>query len=97
MTVTITAFFSTEIILFLMGGSQISYCLLSDTNPMYLKCFFSLRKAEGKHGAKETSDEQYGRTLERRFKSLVGEPEWARLDRNLEGEEGDDSDDEFFR
>jgi hypothetical protein len=71
--------------------------VLSDANSTYhLKRIFSYRKAEGKHGAKETSDEQYGRTLERRFKSLVGEPEWARLDRNQEGEEGD-SDDEFFR
>jgi hypothetical protein len=95
MTVTITTFFSTEIILFILSESQISYCLLSDANPTNLNCFFSRRKAEGKHGAKETSDEQYGRTLERRFKSLVGEPEWARLDRNQE-EEGD-SDDEFFR
>lgn len=56
----------------------------------------SFRKAAGKHGAKETSEEQYGRALERRFKSLVGEPEWAKLDRTVEEEEGD-SDDEFFR
>ena len=53
------------------------------------------RKAAGKHGAKETSEEQYGKALERRFKSLVGEPDWAKLDRKEE-EEGD-SDDEFFR
>jgi hypothetical protein len=53
------------------------------------------RKAAGKHGAKETSEEQYGKALERRFKSLVGEPEWAKLDRP-EQEDGD-SDDEFFR
>jgi hypothetical protein len=81
-----------------VGKWQISYWLLCDAKPTdILNYFFSRRKAEGKHGAKETSDEQYGRTLERRFKSLVGEPEWARLDRNQEGEEEGDSDDEFFR
>ena len=49
-------------------------------------------KARGKHGAKETSEEQYGRALARRFKSVVGEPAWAALDR-----EEEDSDEEFLR
>jgi len=53
-------------------------------------------KAKGKHGEKETSEEQYGKSLSRRFKSVVGEPAWASLDKR--DEEGDgDSDDEFFR
>lgn len=51
-------------------------------------------KAKGKHGMKETSEEQYGKSLSRRFKSVVGEPTWANLDRE---DEGEDSDEEFFR
>jgi len=50
-------------------------------------------KAIGKHGEKETSIEQYGKSLSRKFKSVVGEPAWASLDKN----EDADSDDEFFR
>jgi len=50
-------------------------------------------KAIGKHGAKETSIEQYGKSLTRKFRSVVGEPGWADLDKEDEG----DSDDEFFR
>jgi len=50
-------------------------------------------KAVGKHGEKETSTEQYGKSLSRKFKSVVGEPAWASLDKN----EDADSDDEFFR
>jgi hypothetical protein len=50
-------------------------------------------KAVGKHGEKETSIEQYGKSLSRKFKSVVGEPAWASLDKN----EDADSDDEFFR
>jgi len=51
------------------------------------------KKAVGKHGAKETSIEQYGKSLARKFRSVVGEPAWADLDKEDEG----DSDDEFFR
>eukprot|EP00092_Neocalanus_flemingeri_P072346 GFUD01089066.1.p1 GENE.GFUD01089066.1~~GFUD01089066.1.p1 ORF type:complete len:540 (-),score=211.34 GFUD01089066.1:36-1655(-) len=50
-------------------------------------------KAVGKHGEKETSIEQYGRSLSRKFKSVVGEPTWASLDKK----EDEDSDEEFLR
>ena len=50
-------------------------------------------KAVGKHGEKETSIEQYGKSLTRKFKSVVGEPAWASLDKD----EDADSDDEFLR
>ena len=53
----------------------------------------TFNKAIGKHGEKETSTEQYGKSLSRKFKSVVGEPAWASLDRN----EDADSDEEFFR
>jgi len=53
----------------------------------------TFNKAVGKHGEKETSTEQYGKSLSRKFKSVVGEPAWASLDRN----EDADSDEEFFR
>ena len=49
-------------------------------------------KAVGKHGQQDTSTELYHRAVQRKFKSVVGEPSWANLDR----EEGD-SDEEFFR
>jgi len=50
-------------------------------------------KAKGKHGEKETSTENYGKSLTRKFKSVVGDPAWASLDRK----EDADSDEEFFR
>jgi len=50
-------------------------------------------KAKGKHGVKEISEEQYQKSLGRKFKSLVGEPAWANLDREVD----EDSDEEFFR
>lgn len=50
-------------------------------------------KAVGKHGTKEVSEEQYGKTLSRKFKSVVGEPAWAALGQD----DDEDSDDEFFR
>jgi len=50
-------------------------------------------KAVGKHGAKEISIEQYGKSLSRKFKSVVGEPAWASLDKK----EDVDSDEEFLR
>jgi len=53
----------------------------------------TFNKAVGKHGEKETSNEHYGKSLSRKFKSVVGEPAWASLDRN----EDADSDEEFFR
>jgi len=52
------------------------------------------KKAPGKHGTDDTSTEAYGRAVERRFKNLVGEPSWAKLDRP---DDDHDSDDEFFR
>jgi len=51
------------------------------------------KKAVGKHGEAETSDEQYRRAVSRKFRSVVGVPAWAKLDRG----EDEDSDDEFFR
>ena len=51
------------------------------------------KKAVGKHGEAETSEEQYRRAVSRKFRSVVGEPSWAKLDRG----EDEDSDDEFFR
>jgi len=53
----------------------------------------SYSKAVGKHGEAETSSEQYHKAVSRKFKSVVGEPSWASLDREEEG----DSDEEFFR
>jgi len=53
----------------------------------------SYNKAVGKHGEKETSTEQYGKSLSRKFKSVVGEPAWASLDKK----EDADSDEEFLR
>ena len=50
-------------------------------------------KAKGKHGLSEVSEELYGKALNRKFKSVVGEPAWASLDK----EEGGDSDEEFLR
>jgi len=50
-------------------------------------------KAVGKHGEKETSIEHYGKSLSRKFKSVVGEPAWASLDKK----EDADSDEEFLR
>merc|ERR1719187_2231816 len=50
-------------------------------------------KAKGKHGLAEVSEELYGKALNRKFKSVVGEPAWASLDK----EEGGDSDEEFLR
>ena len=52
-------------------------------------------KAKGKHGLAEVSEELYGKALNRKFKSVVGEPAWANLDRD-KGEDGD-SDEEFLR
>ena len=52
-------------------------------------------KAKGKHGLAEVSEELYGKALNRKFKSVVGEPAWANLDRDKD-EEGD-SDEEFLR
>ena len=51
------------------------------------------KKAVGKHGSAEVSEEQYKRAVSRKFRSVVGEPAWAKLDRG----EDEDSDDEFFR
>ncbi len=53
------------------------------------------KKAKGKHGQKETSNENYSEFLRKKFTSLVDTPKWADLDRDRD--EGDDSDDEFFR
>ena len=52
-------------------------------------------KAKGKHGLAEVSEELYGKALNRKFKSVVGEPTWANLDRDKE--EDGDSDEEFLR
>jgi len=51
------------------------------------------KKAIGKHGQQETSTEQYKKAVSRKFKSVVGDPAWASLDKG----EDEDSDDEFFR
>ena len=53
-------------------------------------------KAKGKHGLAEVSEELYGKALNRKFKSVVGEPAWANLDRD-KGEGEGDSDEEFLR
>ena len=52
-------------------------------------------KAKGKHGLAEVSEELYGKALNRKFKSVVGEPAWANLDRDKD--EDGDSDEEFLR
>ena len=52
-------------------------------------------KAKGKHGLAEVSEELYGKALNRKFKSVVGEPAWANLDRDRD--EDGDSDEEFLR
>jgi len=51
------------------------------------------KKAAGNHGTKDTSTEKYGKSVQRKFRTLVGEPSWAKLDRD----EDADSDEEFFR
>ena len=51
------------------------------------------KKAVGAHGEQEGSREQYSKHVARKFKSVVGQPAWASLDRA----EDEDSDDEFFR
>ena len=53
----------------------------------------AFRKGLGKHGSKDESTEKYGKAVERKFISLVGEPSWAKLDQDAE----QDSDEEFFR
>ena len=52
-------------------------------------------KAKGKHGLAEVSEELYGKALNRKFKSVVGDPAWANLDRDRD--EDGDSDEEFLR
>ena len=52
-------------------------------------------KAKGRHGLAEVSEELYGKALNRKFKSVVGEPAWANLDRDKD--EDGDSDEEFLR
>ncbi|XP_023341141.1 U3 small nucleolar RNA-associated protein 18 homolog isoform X2 [Eurytemora carolleeae] len=53
----------------------------------------NFKKGLGKHGSKDESSEKYGKAVERKFISLVGEPSWAKLDQDAE----QDSDEEFFR
>ncbi len=55
----------------------------------------TFKKGQGKHGQKETSNENYSEFLRKKFNSLVDTPKWADLDQNRD--KGDDSDDEFFR
>ena len=51
-------------------------------------------KAIGKHGKKETSNENYAQNLRKQFSNLMDRPKWANLELQKESE---DSDDEFFR
>ena len=51
-------------------------------------------KAKGKHGKKETSKENYAKSLRKQFRTLMDTPQWADLSIQKEIE---DSDDEFFR
>ncbi len=53
-------------------------------------------KAIGKHGAKETSTENYVKAQRRKYAAMFGEQTWAHLDREAKDDDGD-SDDEFFR
>jgi len=55
----------------------------------------SYAKAKGKHGAKETSTQNYADTIRKNFSSMVDTPKWADLNRGRGSD--DDSDDEFFR
>jgi len=64
-----------------------------DTKVLVKDVTATYKKAVGKHGQQETSTEQYRKHVARKFKSVVGEPAWANLDRG----EDEDSDDEFFR
>jgi len=57
----------------------------------------NFKKAPGKHGSKDTSTEKYGKSVERQFKGLVGEPAWAKLANKNDPENQSDSDEEFFR
>ena len=51
-------------------------------------------KAIGKHGKKETSNENYAQSLRKQFSNLMDRPKWAKLEVSKGSE---DSDDEFFR
>ena len=51
-------------------------------------------KAIGKHGKKETSNENYAQSLRKQFSNLMDRPKWAKLEVTKDSE---DSDDEFFR
>ena len=52
-------------------------------------------KAKGKHGQKDTSTENYAKSLRKQFTSFMDTPSWADLKGFKPKEE--DSDDEFFR
>ena len=66
-----------------------------DANIMVKDVVATYTKAKGKHGLAEVSEELYGKALNRKFKSVVGEPAWANLDRDKD--EDGDSDEEFLR
>ena len=53
-------------------------------------------KAKGKHGQKDTSTENYAKSLRKKFTSFMDTPSWADL-KGFKSKEEEDSDDEFFR
>jgi hypothetical protein len=65
-----------------------------DDNVLVKDVTATFAKGVGKHGKKETSTENYAKTLRKNFSSLMDTPKWADLDVQRQTE---DSDDEFFR
>ena len=53
-------------------------------------------KAKGKHGQKDTSTENYAKSLRKKFTSFMDTPSWADL-KGFKSKDEEDSDDEFFR